>query len=370
MKSKNIPVTGNPNPASHTRSDSTNEPQSVPAQKPRSESLAKPDTKSPRPHKPKPVTKIDAGRQYVNPVDYTRHAWPSMQRFAGLLSLRHECTRTMHAYYRGMRLIHEYCDCDPALITEPQMRDYFLYVRNVKKWKPQTIRQSVATSKVFFVEMLGHDDWTVFSQIKTKDHATLPVVLTREEVIALLEKIQLRRYLIPLKLIYCCGLRLSECLGLTRHDVKGDDQKLYIRQSKNNKDRMVPIGLEMLEDLRRYWKVHRNPLLLFPHTGRGSNARDAVAARMHAATRPMPYSSLGRLLLKARAELNIPRASPHALRHSFATHFLEAEGNIHSLQKVLGHSNIETTMAYLHVTHLSEGNALALINKLSSGLPR
>lgn len=363
MNNKIIPNTGNSNSASHP-SDSTSKPNSKSNTTPKSKSNTTPKPKS------KPIIKVDAGRQYVNPVDYTHHPYPSMLQFARLLALRHDCKRTMHAYYRGMRLIHQFHDCDPALITEAQMRDYFLHVRNVKQWKPQTIRQSVATAKVFFVEMSGHSDWTVFSQIKTKDHATLPAVLTRDEVIALLRLIKLRRYLIPLKLIYCCGLRLSECLGLTIHDIKSKEQKLYIRQSKNNKDRMVPIGSEMLEDLRRYWKVHQNPLLLFPHTGRGSNTREAVAARMRAATRPMPYSSLGRLMLQARAELNIPHASPHALRHSFATHFLEAEGNIHSLQKVLGHSNIETTMAYLHVTHLSETNALALIEKLSSGLPR
>ncbi len=106
----------------------------------------------------KPVTKIDAGRQYVNPLDY-EHPWPSMRRFAELLALRHDCNRTRHSYYRDMRLVHEHVGGDPALADESQVRDYFLHVKTVKQWKPKTIRQSVASARIFFVEMLGHDDW-------------------------------------------------------------------------------------------------------------------------------------------------------------------------------------------------------------------
>ncbi|MBP6603117.1 MAG: phage integrase N-terminal SAM-like domain-containing protein [Verrucomicrobiales bacterium] len=96
-----------------------------------------------------------------------------------LLNLRHGSNRTRHSYYRDMRLVHQHFSCDPAGITESQFRNYILHVKNVKQWKPKTIRQTAASAKIFFLEMIGHEDWKVFSQIKTKDHDELPLVLTR-----------------------------------------------------------------------------------------------------------------------------------------------------------------------------------------------
>jgi integrase/recombinase XerD len=308
------------------------------------------------------------GRPYANPLDYD-HPCTSMAEFAKLLNLRHDSNRTRHSYYRDMRLVHEHFACDPALLTESQFRDYILHVKTVKGWKPKTIRQTAASAKIFFIEMLGHEDWKVFSQIKTKDHDELPVVLTRTQVRQLLEHVRLRRYRIPLKLIYCCGLRLSECVGLTVRDVRGRDNKLWIRGGKGGKDRMVPISDLMLEDLRRYWAFHRNPLLLFPNAGRGHNDQTQTAQRMFAANAPMPYSSLQRLMLVARKELDFPDVSVHTLRHSFATHLVEAGASLHTVQKLLGHSQINTTMVYLHLTHHSEQNSLKLVEELSRDLP-
>ena len=81
-----------------------------------------------------------SGREYVNPVDY-EHPYPSMARFAGLLALRYDANRTRHAYYRQVRLIHEHFACDPATLTEADLRDYFLHVKLKKHWLPKTIRQ-------------------------------------------------------------------------------------------------------------------------------------------------------------------------------------------------------------------------------------
>jgi site-specific recombinase XerD len=90
---------------------------------------------------------------------------------------------------------------------------------------------------------------------------------------------------------------------------------------------------------------------------------------MHQATCPMPHSSLQRLLILARKQLNIPPASVHSLRHSFATHLLEAGAHLHSIQKLLGHKQITTTMVYLHLTHQSTREALQLMDQLCKGLP-
>ena len=128
--------------------------------------------------------------------------------------------------------------------------------------------------------------------------------------------------------------------------------------------------LPMVEDLRKYWSTHRNPLLLFPHTGRGHQTPQKVSQRMQEATSPMPYCSLQRLMLVARKELDLPHASVHTLRHCYATHLLESGASLHTIQALLGHKQINSTMVYLHLTHQSEQDALQLAEDLCRDLPR
>jgi site-specific recombinase XerD len=323
-----------------------------------------------RSHAPRQAqNRPDAGRRGADPLDYA-HRHDSLRRFADLLALRYDLARTRQAYYRQLRLIGDHFQADPGTLTEDRLRDYFLHVKTRKGWKPKTIRQAVAAARLFFVDLLGRQDWLVFSQIRTRDHDELPAVMTRSQVIALLRHIRLRRYRIPIKLIYCCGLRLTECLNLTIHDIPRGEGKLWIRNGKGGKDRMVPIAADMVEDLRRYWKQHRHPLLIFPNIGRGTQTPEQMAERMKNATRPIPVSSLQRLIVVARKELNIPDATVHTLRHSFATHLVEAGASIHTVQALLGHKNVETTMVYMHLTHRSEQDSRALLETLCRELPR
>lgn len=316
-------------------------------------------------HRPRP----NSGRRGADPLTYI-HRYPSMRRFAELLALRYPLERTRHAYYRQLRLLADHVQADPASLDESGVRDFLLDAKTRRLWKPKTLRQSSAALRLFFVELLERPEWKVFSQLRSPDHHELPAVLTREQVIQLLRHIRLRRYRTPVKLLYCCGLRLSECLNLTVHDIRGDEGKLWVRGGKGGKDRMVPVPRQMVEDLRRYWRFHRNPRLLFPNVGRGNTDPAGLAERMRMATEPMPVSSIQRLIVVARKELNLPDATAHTLRHSFATHLVEAGASLHTVQELLGHAFINTTMVYLHLTHRSRQDSRALVERLCDGLPR
>jgi len=356
MKSTNPSFTGNPNLHSLSAPPS-----------PCAASRADTNKEGPKPSVPPAIR--TSGREYLNPVEY-RHPYASMAQFANLLALRYDANRTRHAYYRQLRLIHEHLRCDPANISEAQLRDYFLFVKLKKHWQPKSIRQAAAAARMFFIGLLQRPDWTVFSQIRTRDHDSLPAVLTRSQVQDLIGLIRLRRYRTPIKLIYCCGLRLSECLALTIHDIAGTENKLFIRDSKGHRDRVVPLPTALYQELRRYWSFHKHRLLIFPNVGRGDNNPQALACRMRQATSPIPSSSLQRLMILARKQLNIPAASIHSLRHSFATHLLEAGAHLHTIQQLLGHKQITTTMIYLHVTHQTTQDALRLMDQLCRELPR
>ncbi|MGN6555844.1 MAG: phage integrase N-terminal SAM-like domain-containing protein, partial [Verrucomicrobiota bacterium] len=130
--------------------------------------------------------------EYANPVDY-HHPYASMARFAQALALQYDANRTRHAYYRQLRLLHEHLRCDPASLTEDQLRDYFPFVKLKKQWRPKTLRQALAAARLFYIDLLQRPGWTIFSQIRTRDHDTLPAVLSRQQVHALLSHIRLRR---------------------------------------------------------------------------------------------------------------------------------------------------------------------------------
>jgi hypothetical protein len=142
----------------------------------------------------------DVGRRGPDPLEY-QHRYASLRDYAQLLALRYDQSRTRHSYYRQLRLLSDHFDCDPAMLSESQVRDYFLHAKTVKHWKPKTVRQAAACTRLFFVDQLGHQDWTVFSQIRARDQDRLPAVMTREQVVRLLQHIRLRRYRIPIKLI-------------------------------------------------------------------------------------------------------------------------------------------------------------------------
>ena len=287
-----------------------------------------------------------------------------MLRFAEYLSLRGLLDLTCVAYYRDIRKVGEYYNCDPNGVDEERLRKYFVHVKCVKHWGPKTIRQSVASCKHYYRGVLKRK-YLMLDDIKARDHESLPDVLSVEEIRRVFRSFKLRRYRTPMLLSYASGLRISECLRLSIDDIKGDANKLLIRKGKGAKDRYTILSEPMYHELQRYWLEHRNVRWVFPSVGRGESSSDEVRARMGSSVNSMLKSAPSNALTAAAKRSGVTRgASCHTLRHSFATHLLEAGVPITQVQEYLGHASVETTTIYTHLTTVCHEKALDCINDL------
>ena len=139
---------------------------------------------------------------------------------------------------------------------------------------------------------------------------------------------------------------------------------VHVHRGKGAKDRFVPLPESLRQVLRRHWAMHRHPRLLFPRVGRGNRIPLASADT------PMNKASVQGAFRQAKAEAGIKKrkVSVHTLRHSYATHLLEAGVNLRVIQRYLGHAQLETTLVYLHLTHKGQEDACARINTIMQGL--
>jgi integrase len=163
--------------------------------------------------------------------------------------------------------------------------------------------------------------------------------------------------------VYSLGLRLHEALYLQVVDIDGQRLLVHVHRGKGAKDRYVPLPEETLILLRTYWQIHRNTTWLFPATGRDQKQSST-------ASEPMRRNSVQGAFRKAKRRAGITKTGVaiHTLRHSYATHLLEAGVNLRLIQRYLGHTRLETTMVYLHLTHKGHEDAYTRINALMRGL--
>ena len=241
------------------------------------------------------------------------------------------------------------------------MREYFLYCKNDAGWSAATMRIAYSGIKFFYTITLPLN-WETLELLKMKRLATPPTVLSIDEVHLILKTArtpQLRAFLIT---VYSCGLRLTEALTLEVADIDSDRMVLRVRKGKGGKDREVPLPESTLLELRRYWATHKNPRLIFPALGRRHDQGPT-------AEKPMAAGTLQAALRKVLEELpQIKKhATMHTLRHSYATHLIEAGVNIRVVQQYLGHASLANTMIYLHVTDFGNDDASGKINRLMGG---
>jgi len=154
------------------------------------------------------------------------------------------------------------------------------------------------------------------------------------------------------------GLRLSEGLNLTINDIDLAHQWVHIRNAKGNKDRLVPLSPQTYQVLRAFWKLHKHPKFIFPNRAEG-------LAEAHLATTPLVHGGVQVAMRKVVKEMRLNKIiSCHSLRHSYATHLLEAGVDIIELQRILGHSSIVTTARYTHLTTKTDRQAQDCIKQL------
>ena len=294
------------------------------------------------------------------------NTYPSIIQFKQFVELKAYRPDTKHSYQRYLRKLAEHFQCDPAKLSENQLRQYFLWLRQEQQCSAGLIKINKWSLRCFYRDCLKLTSWTVFDDLRAPQPKSLPVVLSRQEVQKLLAAVHEPRYATCLRLIYYCGLRISEAVRLEVRDIKGhqDPPRLHIRDAKGAKDRYVPLPTPMLEELRVWWRTHRHPTLLFP--GRSSTA---CSCRNQTAE-PMAVDTLAEVFRLARLTSGVhPRTTTHTLRHSYATHLLEEGVSLRQISSYLGHESLDTTAIYTHLTAVSEARTQAALAVLYQPRP-
>jgi integrase/recombinase XerD len=294
--------------------------------------------------------------------------YSSIHQFQQFVELKDYRPATKKEYVRYVRKLAEHFQCDPARLCENQIRQYFLFLRQHKHYKHSPMKAAKYALLAFYLDCVKVQGWTVFQEVRIAEPEVLPIVLARSEVQALLAALTEPRFRTCLRLMYHCGLRVGETVGIQLRDIHGKETppRLHIRNGKGGKDRFVPLAPAMVAELRDWWCAHRNPRFLFPSPGRGWADRTlSLSQAMGQSTAPMSVSAVQMAYRLARAASAVnPASTTHSLRHSYATHLLEEGVSLRQISTYLGHESLDTTVVYTHLTAISEARTQAALAAL------
>jgi integrase/recombinase XerD len=285
---------------------------------------------------------------------------PLRQRMLEDMQLRGLAARTQESYVRAVEQLAKYYQKSPELLTEEELRLYFLYLRNEKHASRSSCTIALCGIKFLYEQTLKRP-WAILDFVRPPKSKRLPTVLSVEEVRLVLSYVYQPHLRICLNTIYACGLRLHEGVTLHVGDIDSDRMMLHVHQGKGAKDRYVPLPERTLHELRQYWRLHRHPVWLFPR-------KPEAGQPWCVAKQPIDDSTLQKAFAAAVKGSGIQKqASIHTLRHSWATHLLENGVNLRFIQLWLGHSSLQTTTIYTHLTRGGEVRATEVLNRLLEG---
>jgi len=267
------------------------------------------------------------------------------------LTVRGLAPRTHKAYIAAVVRLAKHYRRSPDQITNDEVQTYLAYLIQERKLSWSTCSQAANAFRFLYHVTLGHPR-TDFHVPLPKQPQKLPEILSREEVWRLLAAPPHPRHRLLLSTIYAAGLRVSEAIALRVSDIDADRMTIRIEQGKGAKDRYVPLAARLLQDLRAYEKSAPPGIWLFAN---------------RQGTRPIDITVAQKIYTMAKLRAGIQKQGGiHALRHAFATHLLEAGVDLHTVQRLLGHRQISTTMRYFH---LSQGRLVGTRSPLDLPKP-
>lgn len=268
-----------------------------------------------------------------------------LARFERNISILGRSKRTFDSYSRHVAAMALHFQCLPTQLNPEQVKDYLYLLQQRSSTPSQTYFKHTVYSLRFLLKTEGLP--YSFLHLPSIPHVKkLPVILSREEIWAMLKSADLLKHRILIGLLYGCGLRCMEVRNIRIKDLDFHRKLLHIVQSKGNKDRYVPLSEHLIRGIKKYLITEQPIDYLF----RG-------IATYGSTNNNQQYSQRGvQWVVKKVAQKAglLKEVHTHVLRHSFATHLLEDGVNIVRVQHLLGHSNINTTMVYLHVCHLPD----------------
>jgi len=276
------------------------------------------------------------------------------QRMIEDMRLRGLAEGTQQVYVEAVKHLAVHYSRSPDQLTEDEVRDFILHLTDTRKLAKSTVRVHLFAIK-FLYRMTLQRNWPVLSLVRVKKSTRLPVVLSREEARHLLSLIRRPQARMSCVMMYSCGLRISEATRLKPADIDSGRMVVCVRHGKGDKDRTVPLPRRTLDLLRAYWAEHR-PVngWLFPAQG---------------TLNPINTKAVATGLKAALHESGIKKpATCHTFRHSYATHLLEARESLRTIQALLGHRALKSTMVYVHLTSATMERVHKTLNNLMGGL--
>ncbi|MES9900690.1 MAG: site-specific integrase [Sedimenticola sp.] len=267
---------------------------------------------------------------------------PLRNKMIEAMTVRGFSPRTHESYLRAVRGLAKYYHRSPDTLTPKQIQRYFTYLAVERGLAWSSCRLAFHGIRFLFLQVLQRSRFDM--EITTpKRKEQIPELLNHAEVAAILNACKNPKHRLMLTLCYGCGLRVNELTHLHVSDIDGERGLLRIEQGKGGKDRLLPLGPTLLEQLRVYWRHYRPDNWLFPSP---------------LLVKPLNVSAIQRVFARVKQQAGVKkRGGIHSLRHAYATHQLEAGIPIHRLQHLLGHQDLHSTLRYVHwVPSKNEGS--------------